>query len=422
MKSGEKKIIALVVAVLLVGILLLQLTGVGIFPLFTDISGLDYTGYNETLLTSADTFVLPRSTPVKVEFYFTIEDGTHTQGHAFFHNGGDTLIYFPEGQGGAIQGPFNYYDSGEFVCGCGSITPTGCHCCGSLPSGVDCKVRFTNYYTDSSYLRGKSVILGPFSQCHNCNKAGGVTIDKIVAYQAAQCNDGLCEGLETAESCPYDCTIPQECGDGNCDADENCQSCPSDCGACPVYCGDRNCDLNENCATCPYDCGICPPSCGDGTCNFNENCSMCPQDCDICPPVCGDRECNGAETCSSCPSDCGVCPPSCGDGTCGSGETCTNCPSDCGQCQPVCGNGACNSNENCQSCPSDCGICPPSCGDGECNGAETCSSCPQDCGMCPPIPGGEDYDWIVWALIVLAAVVTCITIVIVLRKKKSGKT
>jgi hypothetical protein len=61
---------------------------------------------------------------------------------------------------------------------------------------------------------------------------------------AGQCGDGVCDGPETAESCPQDCAQPTlsaadtpppsrepagQCGDGRCAGPETYQSCPQDC-------------------------------------------------------------------------------------------------------------------------------------------------------------------------------------------------
>ena len=45
------------------------------------------------------------------------------------------------------------------------------------------------------------------------------------------------------------------CGDGTCTTEvETCRLCPADCGACPSRCGDLVCDGGETAATCPGDC------------------------------------------------------------------------------------------------------------------------------------------------------------------------
>ena len=48
------------------------------------------------------------------------------------------------------------------------------------------------------------------------------------------CGDGVCEGSETATTCPGDCG-PPVCGDSSCASGrgETCSTCALDCGACP---------------------------------------------------------------------------------------------------------------------------------------------------------------------------------------------
>src|SRR5690242_6609246 len=51
-------------------------------------------------------------------------------------------------------------------------------------------------------------------------------IDVIEARKV--CGDHVCNGGETAKSCPADCA---PCGDGVCSAGENATSCPLDCSS-----------------------------------------------------------------------------------------------------------------------------------------------------------------------------------------------
>ncbi len=86
------------------------------------------------------------------------------------------------------------------------------------------------------------------------------------------------------------------CGDGLCDPVETCESCTEDCGPCP-FCGDGNVDPGEECdppgfpsLQCPHqgcldDC-TCGDVCGDGNCTAGEHDCSCPQDCPSeCPCV-----------------------------------------------------------------------------------------------------------------------------------------
>ena len=58
---------------------------------------------------------------------------------------------------------------------------------------------------------------------------------------------------------------PPVCNDAICSGGETCDSCPADCGACPV-CPDGSCTGSESCDNCPDDCGTCQGSCDFGIC------------------------------------------------------------------------------------------------------------------------------------------------------------
>ena len=47
----------------------------------------------------------------------------------------------------------------------------------------------------------------------------------------------------------------------------------------PPACGDGVCNGTESAASCPADCGPPPPACGDGACNGTESAASCPADC-----------------------------------------------------------------------------------------------------------------------------------------------
>ena len=165
------------------------------------------------------------------------------------------------------------------------------------------------------------------------------------------------------------------------------------------FCGDGICDPDETCASCAQDCGTCPPpppTCGDGTCNGDETCESCPTDCGACVECVVDEDCPvplqgdelGTWTCES-----GTCQwnptplPSCGDGICqafSQGESCLNCPGDCG-------------------CPI----------------GETCNvndpmadykGCVMGGG------GGDEPDYLIWALIGGILVVIALIIIVAVRK------
>ncbi|GEM_PF-2172716 len=65
-----------------------------------------------------------------------------------------------------------------------------------------------------------------------------------------KCGNNLCDGKETAATCPKDC--PAVCGDRACTHTENVDNCPNDC---IVGCGNRICEANETLQSCPVDCG-----------------------------------------------------------------------------------------------------------------------------------------------------------------------
>lgn len=129
------------------------------------------------------------------------------------------------------------------------------------------------------------------------------------------CGDGVCNGKETAASCPSDCSTSSVCGDGVCDADEDCASCSDDCGLCGS-CGDGVCSSDESCEICSDDCGACACACNnDGVCNDGEDCDNCPSDC----PSSGKgkhRVCCGANSfdLSACGADAGAPQDRDGDG------------------------------------------------------------------------------------------------------------
>lgn len=76
---------------------------------------------------------------------------------------------------------------------------------------------------------------------------GGAVLLEIDVSMFSVCNENaLCEGTETAEICPSDCT----CGNGACDAPENYRLCSSDCAS---GSSDNYCDTLAD--------GICDPDC-----------------------------------------------------------------------------------------------------------------------------------------------------------------
>jgi len=247
------------------------------------------------------------------------------------------------------------------------------------------------------------------------------------------CGDGLCDPVETCDSCPEDCDAC--CGNGICQPTfgEHCGNCPGDCpcAGCGEACNNGNCEFiacegrgcgpdgcGGSCGSCPehHDCqdGSCVyvPWCGDGVCDAHEHCGTCPMDCPClgCGESCVEgacqfSACHGKECGSDgCGGSCGSCLEhhvclaeglcyyhhTCGDSLCGPDENCSLCPEDCG---PCCGNGVCEPGygENCGNCPEDCVCtqCGHTCVDitctfTACDGRE-CGpdGCGGSCGTCP---------------------------------------
>lgn len=183
--------------------------------------------------------------------------------------------------------------------------------------------------------------------------------------ETSTCGNAVCEeGEETI--CPMDCPT---CGDGFCNGTESSETCPDDCSI--ERCGDRKCTGSENRDTCPTDCRFC----GDGYCDATEIYNTCPSDCTA---TCGNDVCetSGGETYEVCPYDCPA-PERCGDGVCSLNETTLTCVEDCKD-FILCGNDKCESGENRSNCPADC---PAQCGDGYCDDPETEATCPNDCAL-----------------------------------------
>lgn len=77
---------------------------------------------------------------------------------------------------------------------------------------------------------------------------GSNTTLRTVRRGSPICTDGVCNGHETATSCPQDCEV---CGNGTCGSTENLSSCPRDC----AVCDDGICSPGEYCvADCGYSC------------------------------------------------------------------------------------------------------------------------------------------------------------------------
>ncbi|MEJ2245141.1 MAG: DUF4215 domain-containing protein, partial [Acidobacteriota bacterium] len=231
------------------------------------------------------------------------------------------------------------------------------------------------------------------------------------------CNDGICNGNETAGTCPVDCSVPPppECNnDGTCDENETYETCPDDCDPpLPAICNnDGICNQGEDCLGCPNDCA----SVATGKPSGRYCCGLDAWDEERCgasaDPYCGDGNLDAGEECDdigdspSCDSDCTR--ASCGDHytneaageECDDGTETSYCDGDCTFW--ICGDGYVNGSagEECdtagetESCDIDCTY--PLCGDGHLNGlaGEECDDgnitsgdgCDSQCQVEPPAP------------------------------------
>ncbi|MEJ2112058.1 MAG: hypothetical protein P8Z37_19550, partial [Acidobacteriota bacterium] len=133
------------------------------------------------------------------------------------------------------------------------------------------------------------------------------------------CPDGICNGGETAETCPVDCSAAL-CGDGICNGDETYETCPDDCDPPASSICDNNgiCDDGEDCLSCPNDCnGVTTGKPSGRFC-----CGLDTWDEEMCGasagPYCGDghldpgEECDDGSDSSYCDFDCTI--RFCGDG------------------------------------------------------------------------------------------------------------
>jgi cysteine-rich repeat protein len=198
-------------------------------------------------------------------------------GKVFIGSDDGSLYALDAGDGSYL---WSYATGGE-VWSAPAVSGDGKVCFGSLDHTVYCVSEETgsmiwSYFTGASRLISSPAISDGMLIVGNEN-------GQVYAF-AGFCGDGMCEGMETCETCPEDCgECPPECGDGVCNGDETCETCPEDCGECPPECGDGVCEGDETCETCPEDCGECPPECGDGVCEGDETCGTCPEDCGECP-------------------------------------------------------------------------------------------------------------------------------------------
>lgn len=123
------------------------------------------------------------------------------------------------------------------------------------------------------------------------------------------CANGKCEGGESYQSCPQDCSassaVGASCGDGACSPGEDAANCASDCSTIKPNCGNNACDAGETATNCSADCSPTEPSCSSNSaCGYKQICQSgkcvsvdCTND-----AQCGyAKECEG-NRCVRCPS------------------------------------------------------------------------------------------------------------------------
>ena len=199
----------------------------------------------------------------------------------------------------------------EAACHQGKCCQTNCQGkeCGTNGCGGKCGICLEPQYACKEGI----CICAPDCSGKQCGTDGCEGFCGECAGLQALCLDGQC-------TCVPDC-LYQGCGDGGCPGSPNaCGLCPQgeSCldGNCAVKCDDGLCGGNETCETCPQDCGDC---CGNGVClgDMGETCVDCPADCG---PCCPNDLCDNEEDCDTCPADCGEC-ENC-DSPCGNFEHC----------------------------------------------------------------------------------------------------
>lgn len=263
----------------------------------------------------------------------------------------------------------------------------------------------------------------------NNNKCDNVDCNLV------KCGDGICQDLESCETCPNDCGKCIECGDGICSKGED-DNCMNDCGIIHLKESQSNiipttlqkveensdidttielptttlqiktdnidkpsvkvnnvkselsclinnggCSSNALCSDLKN--GVLKCTCKDG---YTGNGTHCYEIVSIIPPCSSEIKCYPRNCCNK--------HTKCIDGKVEiieeeKGELCynglttyvwdTRCENvDCSISK--CGDGICHDDETCLTCPSDCGECIK-CGDNICSGGETSESCPIDCGV-----------------------------------------
>ncbi|MBI2445358.1 hypothetical protein HYV43_03150 [Candidatus Micrarchaeota archaeon] len=95
------------------------------------------------------------------------------------------------------------------------------------------------------------------------------------------CANGVCDGGESYQSCPQDCSVSSAagaaCGDGACSSGEDAALCAADCTPIRPDCGNNVCDASESSSTCSADCPVASasvtPACtSNSACGYKQIC------------------------------------------------------------------------------------------------------------------------------------------------------
>ena len=257
-----------------------------------DLTTRDFTGYNETII-GGQKLLLPRNAPVRLDIHLTVQDATKTDAYFYLKRGNSEILLFDLREAVKFSGDYDVSGRNGWyrVRGCGRVDAPGCR----IPRGSDCHGVESYYFNSPVSLRNGEIILKYDQPPYVCGTGmTGVTVDKIVAYQATVCGDGLCEGQENLYTCEYDCDEPVP-PPPQCDIPLDCegrqhvecvgawQCIGQQCVWMCAICGNEVCDPGETPENCAYDCDY-PPGCGDDTCDDNETYLTCPLDCP-CPDI-----------------------------------------------------------------------------------------------------------------------------------------